>query len=96
MADTKGLENINELIKAQARLYDDVLSGKVKHYTAKEATNAAGKIIAACKVQLEYALLRQERPVIDFLGGELTPLESKYHNMRKQIPALNAKNGEGE
>ena len=90
MAETKGLENINELIQAQACLYNDVLSGKVKHYTAKEATNAAGKIIAACKVQLEYALLRQERPFIDFLGGELTPMEVKYHNMRKQIPALKA------
>ena len=59
---------------------NDVLSGKVKHYTAKEATNAAGKIIAACKVQLDYAMMRQERPCIDFLGGEITPI-------RKQIPA---------
>lgn len=83
--ETNGLENINELIAAQARLYDDVLTGKVKHYTAKEATNAAGKIIAACKVQLEYAMLRQERPCIDFLGGEMSPTESRYHQLRKQI-----------
>lgn len=86
MADTKGLENINELIAAQAKLYEDVLAGKVKHYTAKEATNAAGKIIAACKVQLEYALLRSERPVIDFLGGDMNPLEARYHMMRRRIP----------
>lgn len=85
MQTTSGLQHINELIAAQAQLYDDVLSGKVKHYTAKEATNAAGKIIAACKVQLEYAMLRQERPCIDFLGGELNPVEAKYHQMRKSI-----------
>lgn len=86
MAETKGIEHINELITAQAQLYQDVLSGKVKHYNAKEATNAAGKIIAACKVQIEYAMLRQERPCIDFLGGEMTPLESSYRQMRKQMP----------
>lgn len=85
MEATKGLQHINELIAAQAQLYDDVLSGKVKHYTAKEATNAAGKIIAACKVQLEYAMLRQERPCIDFLGGEATPTEARYQQMRKQM-----------
>ena len=94
MADSKGLEHINDLIAAQAQLYDDVLSGKVKHYTAKEATNAAGKIIAACKVQLEYAMLRQERPCIDFLGGDRTALETRYHTMRKAIPELAAKDDE--
>lgn len=92
METTKGLENINDLIRAQAQLYDDVLSGKVKHYTAKEATNAAGKIIAACKVQIEYAMLRQERPSIEFLGGEMTPLEMKYQNARKEL--MPAKKGE--
>jgi hypothetical protein len=94
MAETKGLENINELITAQAKLYDDVLSGKVKHYTAKEATNAAGKIIAACKVQLEYALLRQERPCINFLGGEMTPTEAKYRQLRKNMTGPALANGE--
>lgn len=87
MEKTNGLENINDLIAAQALLYNEVLSGKVKHYTAKEATNAAGKIIAACKVQLEYALLRQEKPCIEFLGGEMTGMEAKYHRMRKTIDA---------
>lgn len=91
MEITKGLENINELIAAQAKLYDDVLAGKVKHYTAKEATNAAGKIIAACKVQLEYAILRRERPCIDFLGGEMNPMEAKYNNARKQLAAAEEK-----
>lgn len=34
----------------------------------KEMTNAAGKVIASVKVQLEYCLLRGEQPEIEFLG----------------------------
>jgi hypothetical protein len=92
MATTKGLENINELIRSQAQLYSDVLAGKVDHQAAKTACAAAGTIIAACKLQLEYSMQRQEQPVIDFLGGEMSPIEVKYHNARKQL--MPAKEGD--
>ncbi len=61
------MKNIHQLIQAEARLFDDVLAGKVKPEVAAEATNAAGKIIAACKVQVDYAAARGKKPRIRFL-----------------------------
>jgi hypothetical protein len=36
----------------------------------KELSNAAGKIIGTCKVQIEYAHARKEVPNIEFLSPE--------------------------
>lgn len=62
------MKNINELIESQTVLYKDLREGAVEHFIAKELNNAAGKIIAATKVQLEYAELRKEVPNIKFLN----------------------------
>jgi hypothetical protein len=61
------MKNINSLIQKEVKLYDDVLAGKVDPEVAAEANNAAGKIIGACKVQIEYAAARNEKPEIPFL-----------------------------
>lgn len=34
----------------------------------RELTNAAGKVIATLKCQLEYSLLKGEQPAIAFMG----------------------------
>lgn len=45
------------------------------HMPTGEFINAAGKIINSVKLEFEYAELRKETPVIDFLGGLKTPEE---------------------
>jgi len=47
-------------------VFDDLGANKIQAGKAKELSNAAGKIIASVKVQLEYASLRKERPSIPF------------------------------
>lgn len=51
-------------------VFDGIKSGSIAVPVAKELVNTAGKIISSVKVQLEYAYLRKETPVIEFLGGE--------------------------
>lgn len=62
--------NIVELRNELITVFDGIKTGEVALGTAKELVNTAGKIINSVKVQLEYAYLRKETPVIDFLGGE--------------------------
>lgn len=62
------MKNIDKLIKAEARLFEDVLAGRIDPVVASEATNAAGKIISACKVQVDYSAARGEKPDIPFLN----------------------------
>lgn len=52
----------------------------------KEMTNAAGKVLGTIKAQLEYAMLRQERPSIEFLGGEWTsPNQQLFKKVKAEI-----------
>lgn len=48
-------------------LFRDIGTGTVDLKTAKERSNAAGKIIKSASVQLEYAVAREEKPEIPFL-----------------------------
>ena len=47
----------------------------------KEMTNAAGKVLGTVKAQLEYAMLRQEKPSIEFLGGEWPSAMQQLHKI---------------
>lgn len=48
-------------------IYEKIKSGQVDLKTAKELNNCAGKIITSAKVQIEYAVIRNEKPDIEFL-----------------------------
>lgn len=63
------VNNIVELRNELLTVFDGIKTGEVSLGTAKELVNTAGKIINSVKVQLEYAYLRKETPVIEFLGG---------------------------
>lgn len=67
------MKNINELRHELCVIFDDIRESKVTLPRAKELTNTAGKIINSIKLELVYAALRKESPVIDFLGGDLSP-----------------------
>jgi hypothetical protein len=64
------MKNINELRNELANVFSDLRSGKIKPQEASEVNNCAGKIISACKVELEYYALRKEIPKIHFLSNE--------------------------
>lgn len=61
------MKSIAELRKQLCEIFDDLRSGKLAAKDAKEANNAAGKIIGSLKVQLEYATLKEDVPSIPFL-----------------------------
>jgi hypothetical protein len=63
MATTTITELRNDLLK----VYDQLRAGKLEAKDAKEINNTAGKIISSAKAQLEYAVVRNEKPEIDFL-----------------------------
>lgn len=48
-------------------VFTELKTGELKPKVATEMNNAAGKIINTVKVQLEYASLRKEKPVIPYL-----------------------------
>jgi hypothetical protein len=60
-------KNINELRDGLSEIFADLCNSTIKPATAKEANNAAGKIIGTIKVQLESAALRKEAPDIAYL-----------------------------
>lgn len=59
--------NVTELRDDLLRLYASIRAGTVDLTMAKEASNAAGKIIKSAAVQLEYQTARKEKPNIPFL-----------------------------
>ena len=61
------MKNAKELRDRLARVFDDLEAGKIKPKEAAELANLAGKMINSAKVQVEYAALRKESPVIEFL-----------------------------
>lgn len=81
------MKNVIELRNELCELFNDIKTDSVDLVKAKEMTNAAGKIINSVKLELVYAALRKEQPVIDFMGGELSPSD------RNKL--LAAKNGVG-
>jgi len=69
------MKNVIELRKELCSVFDELRDKTLRPQVAKELVNTAGKIINSVKLELEYAGLRKEVPVIDFLGGEKTPIE---------------------
>lgn len=69
------MKNVTELRKELCGIYNDLKNDVIEIDRAKELTNTAGKIISSVKLELVYAALRKECPIIEFLGGELTPQE---------------------
>lgn len=62
------MKNMTELRDELAAVFESLKTGDIKGKDAKEMNNAAGKIIASTKVQLEYFALRKETPDIPFLA----------------------------
>lgn len=69
------MKNVIQLRNELCEVFDGLRSGAVEAPLAKEVVNAAGKIINTVKLELEYAALRKETPVIEFLGGLKSPEE---------------------
>ena len=56
------MKNIEQLISMQSKVFEDLASGSIDRLDAKELTNAAGKIINAARVKLEYNALIDAHP----------------------------------
>jgi len=69
------MKNVLELRNELCQVFTELREDKVEAPVAKELVNAAGKIINTVKLELEYAALRKETPVIEFLGGLKSPEE---------------------
>lgn len=69
------MNNVIELRTELCSVFDRLNERTLETEVGKELVNTAGKIIKSVKLELEYAALRKERPVIEFLGGEKTPEE---------------------
>lgn len=79
-------ENIEALRDQLLEAYEWVKADPRRHIQVKEMSNVAGKVINTLKLQLEYAMLRSERPVIEFLGGDNTTATAQLHTkIRKEI-----------
>jgi len=76
------MTNIIELRNDLCSIFDALKAGDIEPDKCKELVNTAGKIIASVKAELDYATLRKEIPVIEFLGGDGTPRERA-----KRLPA---------
>lgn len=61
-------KDINELRTQILDAFDWVKADPRRANQVKEMANAAGKAIAATKLQFEYALAKGEEPDIPFLG----------------------------
>lgn len=64
---TKTPATMTELRDAMLDVWAELRSGDLETGTAKELSNAAGKIIKSAAVQIEYSSLRKETPDIPFL-----------------------------
>lgn len=91
--------NIEDLRDQLLEAYEWVKADPRRGNQVKEMTNTAGKVIGTLKLQLEYAMLRGEKPSIEFLGGEwTTPSAQLSAKIRKEIAdkAEEKKGGAGE
>jgi hypothetical protein len=85
------MKNVIELRNQLCEVFDEIRNSEIELNQAKELVNAAGKIINSVKLELEYAALRKETPIIEFLGGDelpklraKTPIPIEDHRPRKQ------------
>ena len=74
---TKPATNINELIEQTAEAIATLRDDPRRYNQCKEICNGVGKVIAAMKVQYEYALARKAVPELDipFLNECLKPVK---------------------
>lgn len=64
------MKTASELRAELAKVFAQLKAGEIKPSEAAELANLAGKMIASAKVQVEYAALRKESPVIAFLNDD--------------------------
>lgn len=64
------MNTASELRAALAQVFDQLKAGEIKPGEAAELANLAGKMIASAKVQVEYAALRKDVPLIAFLKDD--------------------------
>ena len=50
-------------------VYEELRNKSIEPKLAKELNNTAGKIMASVKIQITYAVLRGEKPDVDYLNG---------------------------
>ena len=67
------MKNIVELRKKLCEVFTDLGNESCNVDAAREQVNAAGKALGTVKMQLAYALMRNETPEIDFMAGSSTP-----------------------
>lgn len=59
--------NIKELRESLAENYAKMINKKIPLGMGKEIANMAGKMIASCKIEMEYKTLMGNKDKIDFL-----------------------------
>lgn len=64
------MKTASELRNELAETFAQLKAGAIKPSEAAELANLAGKMIASAKVQVEYAALRKDMPVIEFLRDD--------------------------
>jgi len=64
------MKNIQNLRQELCNAFEQLVKDPRRGNQVKELSNAAGKIIGTCKVQIEYAHARKEVPNIEFLSPE--------------------------
>jgi len=64
------MENIKELRDELVTVFDQLMDKTLTAKEAKEIINTAGKIIASCKIEVDYAKLNKKQKNIDFLEYE--------------------------
>jgi hypothetical protein len=69
---SKPMTNITDIRDSLIEVFDKLRDGDMDLKQAAEINNTAGKIINTAKVQLAYAALRGEQPVIPFLNTVAT------------------------
>lgn len=80
--------NIEDLRDQLLDAYEWVKGDARRANQVKEMANTAGKVLGTVKLQLEYAMLRGEKPSIEFLGGEWsTPQQKLSQKIRKEVEA---------
>lgn len=64
------MNTASELRAELAAVFAQLKAGAIKPSEAAELANLAGKMIASAKVQVEYAALREDVPLIAFLRDD--------------------------
>ncbi len=78
-------KSIEELRQGLLDAYEWVKTDPRRANQVKEMTNAAGKIIGTLKVELEYAMLRGNKPLIEFLGGDKHDNHSLSNSVKQKL-----------